>query len=245
MPSLVALSKVCAGHDHVRILEDLSFDFAEGDSLAVLGRNGVGKSTLLLTIMGLTNLYAGEVLYRGEQLNGVDAHGRFHRGMALVPQEREIFRSLTVEENLLITRRSPLPADRQAAPWTLERVYALFPGLHRRRQNFGDELSGGEQQMLALGRALMGNPTLLLLDEPFEGLAPAIVDQLADAIVQLVDESRISLLLVEHHADLALSMTKRAIVMDRGRISWDGSSQDLQRQQDLLAFLVGLDGDAA
>lgn len=224
---------VTAGYAGTVVLEQVSLTLAADASLALLGRNGVGKTTLLSTIMGLTLIQAGRVLFKGRDLAAVPTHLRIGHGIGLVPQEREIFRSLTVHENLTVAVRP--------GSWTPEHVYDLFPSLKARRGNYGDQLSGGEQQMLAVGRALVGNPTLLLLDEPFEGLAPVIVDQLIDGLDRIRRESRLSIILVEHHADLALDFAQAALVLDRGRVAWQGSAIALRGDPSRLGALIGLE----
>lgn len=203
-----------------------------GTSVAVLGRNGVGKTTLLLSIMGLTTQHRGSIRVGSVQLEGMAPFRRARMGLALVPQEREIFPSLTVEENLSVAQCR--------GHWNRETVFELFPSLARRRTNLGSQLSGGEQQMLALGRALVGNPHVLLLDEPFEGLAPVIVDHIVDALESVRRKAGITMLLVEHRTDIALGITDNAVVLDRGKIVWEGSSQALARRQDVLHSLIGL-----
>src|ERR1700716_3564738 len=194
----LVLDGVEAGYGETVVLEGISLDLPAGGSLAVLGRNGVGKTTLLATIMGHCGLRAGDIRFAGKQVSGTPPHRRVRLGIGLVPQEREIFPSLTVEENLLVAER---PGD-----WSLARVYDLFPSLAERRRNRGNHLSGGEQQMLAIGRALMGNPTLLLMDEPLEGLAPIIVETLLRALERLIAEDSLAMVLVEQAARLALEM---------------------------------------
>ena len=232
MAELLTLDNVTAGYRDTVVLEGVSLGIAPEESWTLLGRNGVGKTTLLLTIMGLTELRAGRILFRGEDLAGIATPRRAQHGLGLVPQEREIFPSLTVDENLRVALR---PGE-----WTIQRVYDLFPRLAERKRNYGNQLSGGEQQMLAVGRALAGNPTLLLLDEPFEGLAPVIIDTLAAALVRLRQESRIATLLVEQQVDVALGLTERTIVLDKGQIVWRGESAALAADHDTLAVLVGL-----
>jgi branched-chain amino acid transport system ATP-binding protein len=233
MSALLALSAVTAGYGATVVLDDVSLTLAEGAACAVLGRNGVGKSTLMLTIMGHTALHRGAIRFAGEDLAALPAHRRSRAGIGLVPQEREIFPSLTVEENLLVAQRP--------GPWTLERVHDLFPRLAERRRNYGGQLSGGEQQMLSIGRALMGNPRLVLMDEPLEGLAPVIVDALLAAMRTLRDAG-LGILLVEQHARRALDFAERAIVLDRGRIVYDGPSATLRDAPDRLAALIGVGG---
>jgi branched-chain amino acid transport system ATP-binding protein len=208
---LLELRDVVAGYDDAIVLDRCSLTLAPGESLALLGRNGVGKSTLLATLMGQTRVRSGEILWRGKDLQRVPRHERAAAGLGWVPQEREIFASLTVEENLSVTARR--------GRWDLRRVYDLFPRLAERRRNWGNELSGGEQQMLAIGRALMLNPQLLLLDEPLEGLAPVIVEELCAAIARMVGDEGQALILVEQHVEQALELTRRCIVLERGRVS--------------------------
>ncbi|MGF6408517.1 ABC transporter ATP-binding protein [Paraburkholderia sp. MM5482-R1] len=231
--ALLDLNGLSAGYGETSVLENVNIGVALGEAVAVLGRNGVGKSTLLMSLLGLTTMHGGTLHYRGEDISAWPAWRRARAGLALVPQEREIFRSLTVEENLLV---SAMPGN-----WTLERVYELFPRLEERNRNLGHQLSGGEQQMLAIGRALIGNPKVILFDEPFEGLAPVIVDQLVDAFWKLRADQGIGVVLVEQHADLALELTDRALVLDRGREVWAGPSRDLAADGALLGTLVGLE----
>jgi branched-chain amino acid transport system ATP-binding protein len=232
MAELLRLDEVTAGYRDTVVLERVSLAVGGEESWALLGRNGVGKTTLLLTVMGLTELRAGRIAFDGEDVTRADTHRRARRGLGLVPQEREIFPSLTVEENLRVARR--------AGEWTIARVYDLFPRLAERRRHYGSQLSGGEQQMLAVGRALAGNPRLLMLDEPFEGLAPVVVDALAAALLRLRRESRVATLLVEQQVDIALELTERAIVLDRGQVVWRGDSVALAADRERLATLVGL-----
>jgi branched-chain amino acid transport system ATP-binding protein len=197
----------------------------------VLGRNGVGKSTLLLTIMGYTTIARGRIIWRGEEITGSPPHRRARAGLGWVAQEREIFPSLTVTENLTVAAR--------AGRWDLKAVYGLFPRLAERRANMGNQLSGGEQQMLAIARALMTNPALLLLDEPLEGLAPIIVEELTAAIGRMTDEGT-AVVLIEQHADVVLSLTRDAVVMERGVIVHRAPSRDLLHDAATLDRLIGL-----
>jgi len=233
MPSVIELKGVSAGYGETVVLEDINLALEPGECVSVIGRNGVGKTTLLSTIMGLTLLHHGEIRFEGQDITRLDTHRRAQLGLGLVPQEREIFPSLTVEENLRVALRS--------GDWTVPRIYDLFPRLAERRRNYGNQLSGGEQQMLAVGRALAGNPKLLLLDEPFEGLAPVIIDGLAEAFDRLRRESRIATILVEQQVAIALALTDRALVLDKGQIVWQGKSADLAADTDALARLVGLE----
>jgi branched-chain amino acid transport system ATP-binding protein len=229
---LLALDGVRAGYGPAIVLDGVSFAVPERGSLAVLGRNGVGKSTLLLTIMGYTQVGRGRILWRGEDITRRQPHRRALAGIGWVAQEREIFASLTVEENLTVAARD--------GRWDLAAVYDLFPRLAERRSNFGNQLSGGEQQMLAIARALMTNPALLLLDEPLEGLAPIVVEELAAAIRRMTSEDSNAYILVEQHADIALSLTENAIVIERGRVVHSGASAQLLADHATLDRLVGL-----
>ncbi len=224
-----------AGYGATVVLDGLSFDVPAGGTLSVLGRNGVGKTTLLATLMGMTTRHGGKVSLGADDVTDVPIHRRARLGLGYVPQEREIFTSLTVEENLAV---SHLPGG-----WTIEQVYDLFPRLNERRRNTGNRLSGGEQQMLAVGRALAGAPKVILLDEPFEGLAPVVVETLIEALDRVQKQTGLTMLLVEQKADVALSMTKDAIVLDRGRIVWSGPSDDLKRDEAAQARYLGVAGD--
>ena len=229
---LLALRGVRAGYRDSVVLDDISLEVPENGRLAVLGRNGVGKSTLLLTLMGGTTLVQGQVRWRGRDITRLASHRRARAGLGWVAQERDIFRSLSVEENLTVTARP--------GRWDLASVYRLFPRLQERRGNRGHHLSGGEQQMLALGRTLMTNPALLLLDEPLEGLAPIIVDELTDAIRRMADEEGMALILVEQHSQLALSLTRDAVILERGGIVHRAASADLLRDHAALDRYIGL-----
>jgi len=230
MPEGLTLSGVRAGYGETVVLEDIAFSLPERGSLAVLGRNGVGKTTLLATVIGHTTFHSGRIEYRGTPIAGLPAYERARLGIGYVPQEREIFPSLTVEENLTVAERP--------GRWNLERVYELFPGIERRRSHMGNQISGGEQQMLAIGRALMGNPTLLLMDEPLEGLAPIIVESLLKALARLIREESLTVILVEQHAKLALEVTQDALVLNRGRVSYLGTSADLLADPQRLTSLI-------
>ena len=226
---MLELHDLRAGYGDAVVLDGISLALGEGASLAVLGRNGVGKSTLLLTIMGYTRLRRGDVSWRGRSILRLAPHERARLGIGWAAQEREIFPSLSVEENLTVAAR--------AGHWDLETVYGLFPRLRERRANRGNQLSGGEQQMLAIGRALMLNPALLLLDEPLEGLAPIIVEELASALRNLAG---VAMILVEQHAEIALSLTEQALVIERGRIAHRGASRELLADEALLERYVGV-----
>jgi len=227
---MLSLSKVRAGYGETVVLEDVDLELPERGALAVLGRNGVGKSTLLATVMGHTTFHSGQIRFQGNVLHQKAVYERSSLGIGYVPQERLIFPSLTVHENLDVARRP--------GRWTLERVYELFPRLNERKAAFGNQLSGGEQQMLAIGRALMGNPSLLLMDEPLEGLAPIIVESLLVALRKLISEDSLALVLVEQHAKLALQVTQSAMVLNRGRVSYAGPSAELLADPQRLTSLV-------
>ena len=231
MPDALRISNLRAGYGETVILEDVALTLPERGSLAVLGRNGVGKTTLMSTIMGHTSFHAGSIQFNGEAVERLPVYERVRRGIGYVPQGRDIFPSLTVEENLTV-------AARAGKRWTLERVFDLFPRLAERRHHRGNQISGGEQQMLAVGRALMGNPTLLLMDEPLEGLAPIIVEALLASLKRLLAEDALAIVLVEQHAKLALQVTGEALVMSRGRVIHHGPSEALLRDPDRLASLV-------
>jgi branched-chain amino acid transport system ATP-binding protein len=229
---LLELQGVRAGYGDAVVLDDVSLAVPENGSLAVLGRNGVGKSTLLLTIMGNTRLQQGRILWQGKDISALPPHRRARLGIGWVAQEREIFPSLTVEENLTVAARP--------GHWNLAAVYQLFPRLAERKSNFGNQLSGGEQQMLAVARALMLNPGLLLLDEPFEGLAPIIVEELVAALRKAFSQQGTTFVLVEQHTELALSLTTDAVVIERGRIAHRARSADFAKDTEALERLVGL-----
>jgi branched-chain amino acid transport system ATP-binding protein len=224
------VSGVRAGYGATVVLEDVDFTVPERGSLAVLGRNGVGKSTLLATIMGHTTLHAGLIEYRGRPLARMPVFERARLGIGYVPQTRDIFPSLTVEENLRVAARS--------GRWTPARVYELFPRLATRRAHAGNQISGGEQQMLAIGRALMGDPALLLLDEPLEGLAPIVVTALLQALQRLIREEALAVVLAEQSARLALEVTQDALVLSRGRTIHRGASAELLADPARLAGLI-------
>ncbi len=229
---LLSFKDVRAGYGSAVVLDGVSFDLPERGGLAVLGRNGVGKSTLLLTIMGFTQVGRGQIRWRGKDITELPPHRRARAGIGWVAQEREIFSTLTVEENLTVAAR--------AGRWTLPAVYDLFPRLAERRRNFGNQLSGGEQQMLAIARALMTNPALLLLDEPLEGLAPIVVEELAAAIARMTSEGSNAFILVEQHVEIALPLTQAALVLERGRIVHSGPSAQLLADHATLDRLIGL-----
>jgi branched-chain amino acid transport system ATP-binding protein len=230
--ALLALEGLRAGYGDAVVLDNVSLEVPEHGSLALLGRNGVGKTTLILSIMGCTQTMRGAVKWRGADITGMATHRRAKLGLGWVAQEREIFPSLSVEENLTVAERP--------GKWALAAVYELFPRLKERRGNMGNQLSGGEQQMLAMARALMTNPALLLLDEPMEGLAPIIVEELAAAIKTMVAEEGMAVILIEQHAELALSLTRDAVIMERGAIVHRAASAELLRDSATLDRYIGL-----
>lgn len=227
----LVLNNVTAGYGLTHVLDDVNLSVRAGEKLAVIGRNGAGKTTLLATIMGLTKLHAGTITRGGNAIHGLAPHKRSALGLGLVPQTRDIFKSLTVEENLLSARRGEA---------TLEEAYALFPRLKERRSNGGDQLSGGEQQMLAIARTLMTSPDILLLDEPLEGLAPVICDQLMQVFEDLASDGSRSVVLVEQQAKAALRFADRGILMANGAIVHDGPADDLLDSPELLNRHIGV-----
>ena len=231
MVSAVELKSVSAGYGETVVLEDINLSIAPGESISVIGRNGVGKTTLLSTIMGHTTLHKGEVLLSGKSLNRVPVYRRAAAGLGFVPQEREIFPSLSVLENLDVGAR--------AGHWTKDRVFEMFPNLKERLDNRGNQLSGGEQQMLSIARALLTNPSVLLMDEPTEGLAPVLVETLTAVLMKLRD-SGLSIVLVEQNSRVALGFCERTVIMDKGRIVYDGPSAALRDDPERLAKLVGI-----
>jgi len=236
---LLTLDAVTAGYGATRVLEDLSLSLGDRESVAVIGRNGVGKTTLLATVMGHTTLHGGAIRFAGQDISRLPVHRRAVAGIGYVPQEREIFPSLTVRENLEIGAR---PGAGSAGDWTDARIFALFPQLEARLGNDGNQLSGGEQQMLAIARALMANPRILLMDEPTEGLAPVIVEELVRILAALRDEAGVAMVLVEQNSAIALNFAERTVVLDRGRVVYDGPSKALQDDPEKLERLVAVSG---
>jgi branched-chain amino acid transport system ATP-binding protein len=230
MADSLALKGITAGYGDTHVLEGIELALAQGESLSIIGRNGVGKSTLLETVMGHTTLHGGEISLGGCRIEAVPAHVRALAGLGYVPQEREIFPSLSVRENLEICARP--------GHWNAERVFELFPNLRARLSNGGTQLSGGEQQMLAIARALMTNPSVLLMDEPTEGLAPVIVQALTQVLLKLRSEGNLSIVLVEQNSRVALEFSVRTVVMDRGRLVYDGPSERLRKDPEFLASLI-------
>ena len=229
--ALLKLQQVTAGYGDAVVLHDVSLELPEHGSLAVLGRNGVGKSTLLLTIMGFTQMRAGHVYWRGQDISRQPPHWRATNGIAWVAQEREIFPSLTVEENLTVAAR--------AGDWSLETIYNLFPRLSERRRNMGNQLSGGEQQMLAVGRALMTNPRLLILDEATEGLAPLIRQEIWRCLARLKD-SGLAILVIDKNVGALMKVADRHFLIERGRVVWSGGSVQLAANPDVQHRYLGV-----
>jgi branched-chain amino acid transport system ATP-binding protein len=232
MTEVLRIESLTAGYAGAVVIDDVTFSLDETAGIALLGRNGVGKTTLLSTVMGHTEVRSGKIVLAGCDITALPPHERSLRGLGLVPQEREIFPSLTVYENMIVAAR--------AGEWTIERAYDLFPRLAERRRNYGNQLSGGEQQMLAIARALVSNPRVLLLDEPFEGLAPALVDKLVDVLRRIHTSLGMAMILVEQHAELILDFLPEAIVLDRGQMRWRGASKALASDRAQLASLIGL-----
>ncbi|MFN7103517.1 MAG: ABC transporter ATP-binding protein [Pseudorhizobium sp.] len=230
---LLATRKLVAGYGEAAVLVGIDLTLEEGRTLALLGRNGTGKTTLVETIAGLTTHHAGTIHLMGQDITRMRADRRVAAGIGWVPQERNIFKSLTVEENLTAIARPGV--------WTVDRTYSMFPRLKERRRNLGSQLSGGEQQMLAVARALMVNPRLLLLDEPLEGLAPIIVDELLAALRQIVDGEGMSAIIIEQKARKVLPLAHEAIILDRGAIVYQGSSSELLADEAALGQHLGVE----
>jgi branched-chain amino acid transport system ATP-binding protein len=232
MPSALEMRRVSAGYGETVVIEDIDLTLKPGECISVIGRNGVGKTTLLATVMGHTTLNSGEILLDGTALNGTPSFRRALAGIGFVPQEREIFRSLSVRENLEVAARP--------GRWTQGRVFELFPRLKERLDNMGNQLSGGEQQMLSIARALLTNPTVLLMDEPTEGLAPVLVETLIEVLAKLRAESALSIILVEQNSRVALNFSPRTVILDKGHIVYDGESDPLRADPERLAKLIGI-----
>lgn len=226
MGNLIEVDNLTSGYGSAVVLDRVSLSLTSGGSMALLGRNGMGKTTLLSSLMGLTKVHGGDIRFFGKSIVALPSYQRARAGLGWVPQEREIFRSLTVEENLTAVA---LPGD-----WTLNRVYRSFPRLQERRSNMGNQLSGGEQQMLAMARALMLNPKVLLLDEPLEGLAPLIAQEMLQSIQTMVQATSMAVILVEQHAHQILPITQNALVLERGKVVYDGESVQLLKAPDVL-----------
>lgn len=227
------ISNLCAGYGPTRIVEDVSFGVRAGERLVILGRNGMGKTTLLATLMGLTKRHGGEIRLDGQDISVCRTSTRAALGIGYVPQTRDIFASLTVEENLRAGLKGrPLSA--------LDEAYGTFPRLRERRRNYGKQLSGGEQQMLSMARTLLGKPSILLLDEPLEGLAPVICDELMEMLTRLAANGEISIILVEQQVERALAFANKVMVLERGRISWTGTPDLLTNDRSLVEALIGV-----
>jgi branched-chain amino acid transport system ATP-binding protein len=239
MTDLLVVQGLNAGYGEAQVLQDVSFRLQPGQTLALLGRNGTGKTTLINSLMGVTDWMGGSIELNGQQIQTWPSYrratGLVEGGLGWVPQERNIFKSLTVHENLTAVAHGH---DKPAA-WTPDRAYALFPRLAQRRMNLGHQLSGGEQQMLALARALVLNPSLLLLDEPMEGLAPVIVDEILTALKQLTHHEGLSAIIVEQHPQMVLSISDTVLVLERGQVVHQGLAADLKKQTELLHQLLG------
>ena len=229
---MLEIRHMTGGWGPTTIVEDVSVTVADGQTMALIGRNGVGKSTLLELIANRARRVSGTVRLNDEDISTLPTHERARRGLGYVPQQREVFASLTVKEHLSIAQRP--------GRWSEAAVLELFPSLAMRMSSRGAELSGGEQQMLAIARALLGNPSVLLMDEPSEGLAPIVVEQMVHAMRALVDDGSLSILLVEHRIDVALNLATRYLIMDRGRVVHSGATADLRRRQEDLPQMMGL-----
>jgi branched-chain amino acid transport system ATP-binding protein len=232
MPELLSLEGLRAGYGEAVVLSGISLTLNEGESLALLGRNGMGKTTLVNSIVGVTRYRGGAIRLDGRDITRLRPDQRAHAGIGWVPQERNIFKSLTVEENLTAVARP--------GAWTTTRVYELFPRLAERRFNLGNQLSGGEQQMLAVGRALVLNPRVILLDEPLEGLAPIIVEELIAALTRIVRQEGLAAILVEQNAHKILGVTDRAVILERGAIVHQGDSAALRADRGVLETFLGV-----
>lgn len=232
MSELLQVQNLSAGYGEAVVLNGVSFELGEGQTLALLGRNGTGKTTLINSLAGATRQHGGSITLGGAALHKLPSHERAAAGIGWVPQERNIFKSLTVHENLTAVARP--------GRWTPERVYEMFPRLAERKGNLGTQLSGGEQQMLAVGRALVVNPKLLLLDEPLEGLAPIIVQELLRAIARITRDEGLAAIIVEQHPQAILAISDRAIVLDRGTVVHTSSAQALRDSPEQLDRLLGV-----
>ncbi|MGC2774034.1 MAG: ABC transporter ATP-binding protein [Bradyrhizobium sp.] len=237
MTDLLAIENLRAGYGQAVVLPNMSLKLPEGQVLALLGRNGTGKTTLINSIVGVTRRFSGRIALAGQDITSLRADQRARAGIGWVPQERNIFRSLTVEENMT--------AVAQPGPWTVERVYQMFPRLKERRNNFGNQLSGGEQQMLAIGRALTLNPKVLLLDEPTEGLAPIIVEELLAAIGTISRAGGLCSVIVEQHAQKLLGLADRVVILERGTVVHDAPSSELKADPSPLEWHLGVASAAA
>jgi branched-chain amino acid transport system ATP-binding protein len=232
MSELLRIERLCAGYGEATVLSDVSLTIAEGQAIALLGRNGMGKTTLVNSIVGVTRYLGGTIMLDGKSIARLRPDQRAHSGVGWVPQERNIFKSLTVHENLTAIARP--------GRWTTARIYDLFPRLRERQDNFGNQLSGGEQQMLAVGRALILNPRILLLDEPLEGLAPILVEELLVALQRVIREEGTSAIVVEQNAQKILGVTDRAVILERGMIVHEGESAALKADRATLEHHLGV-----
>jgi branched-chain amino acid transport system ATP-binding protein len=232
MSDVLHIERLTAGYGEAIVLHELSLALPQGQSLALLGRNGMGKTTLINSIVGVTQFFGGQIRLDGSDITPLRADQRAHAGIGWVPQERNIFRSLTVEENLTAVARP--------GRWTVKRIYELFPRLAERRRNMGNQLSGGEQQMLAVGRALILNPRIILLDEPLEGLAPILVEELLAALRRIIRDEGVSAILVEQNAQKVLAVTDRAVIIERGMVVHEGTSTELAADRALLETHLGV-----
>ena len=232
MPELLTIDRLTAGYGEAVVLNEVSLVLPQGQSLALLGRNGMGKTTLINSIVGVTRFIGGTISLDGRELTSLRPDQRAHAGIGWVPQERNIFRSLTLEENLTAVERP--------GRWTVARIYELFPRLAERRRNLGNQLSGGEQQMLAVGRALILNPRVILLDEPLEGLAPILVEELLAALKRIIRDEGMSAILVEQNAQKVLGVTDRAAILERGCVVYEGLSADLLADRAVLESHLGV-----
>ncbi len=237
MAELLSIDRLRAGYAEAVVLDGISLSLAEGEAVALLGRNGAGKTTLITSLLGLTRWRAGTIRLAGRDITRLAPERRARAGIGWVPQERSIFRSLSVEENLTAIRRP--------GPWDVARVFGLFPRLAERRRNLGDQLSGGEQQMLAIARALVLNPRLVLLDEPLEGLAPIIVEEVLGALHRILREEGLSAIVVEQKARQVLAVTDRAVILNRGTVVYEGTSTSLLDDEHLLTEKLGVADNAA
>jgi branched-chain amino acid transport system ATP-binding protein len=237
-PCALAISGIDAYYGDSHVLHDVSFKLKEGHLLGLLGRNGAGKTTCMSTVMGFLKPKRGTIALFGEAVGGLAPDTISHRGIALVPQGRRVFRSLTVRENLAVAQQSR-PNEKGRPQWTLDRVYALFPRLQERADQMAGSLSGGEQQMLAIGRALMGNPRVLLMDEPSEGLAPQLVAEVGRTIARLKEEG-LSIVLVEQNIKLTLGLADDIVIINTGRIAFTGSADQVKDNHDLIAQQLGV-----
>ncbi len=235
MPDLLTIERLSAGYGEAVVLNEVSLTLREGQSLALLGRNGMGKTTLINSVVGVTRYISGRISLDGRDLTPLRPDQRALAGIGWVPQERNIFKSLTVEENLTVVERP--------GPWTVKRIYELFPRLSERRRNLGNQLSGGEQQMLAVGRALILNPRVVLLDEPLEGLAPILVEELLAALERIIRDEGMSAILVEQNAQKVLGVTDRAAILERGSVVYEGASADLAADRAKLEHHLGVAAD--